>query len=533
MVVWPFDADGLTRTLEVSRAAALVDAQATRRGASTAKKGVVSVIRGRPQALRPTATRARLQALLAAVGVLTLLAVGAGVLFAVSSHVEVVVDDEVLATRTLGGDVGHVLDRLDVEVAAADRVEPPSDTPVRDGLVIVVERSRSVEVQIDDRQPQTITAVVTTVDEALRAAGLGHLLERDARIEPAPGSPVADGDRIAIALPTAVRIRADGQERLIETYADTIAGALEDAEVAVDEQDRVDPPRDQELTAGTTVTVQRVEVVEEVVEEPIAHGEQRRETDELSVGATQVEDEGQDGLRRQIYTVTLVDGEETHRELTTEEVAREPTDRVVLVGTRQEPDPAPEPEPTPGISPVREAQQLLADLGYPVGPIDGIEGPQTRRALCAWRRLEGRDAGRHSLQDGELQALRASDGPPAASTSGRGVTVDNTCQVLYLRDGGRWQHVYPASTGTDGLPRAGSYTISWKRPGWHTSSLYPAPQPNMYNSMYFHGSIAIHGSRHVPPQPASAGCVRVTPTAADQLFPTLQVGDPVRVIGTW
>ncbi|MFO7960742.1 MAG: L,D-transpeptidase, partial [Nitriliruptoraceae bacterium] len=89
------------------------------------------------------------------------------------------------------------------------------------------------------------------------------------------------------------------------------------------------------------------------------------------------------------------------------------------------------------------------------------------------------------------------------------------------------------STGKDGLPRAGSYTISWQRPGWHTSSLYPASQPNMYNSMYFHGAIAIHGSRHVPPRPASAGCVRVTPTAADQLFEILQPGDPVRIIGTW
>jgi uncharacterized protein YabE (DUF348 family) len=177
VVVWPFEAQRLTSTMEVSRAAALVDAQATRRGAPTAREGVANV------------TRARLQALLASASVLLLLAGGAGVLLAVSSHVEVVVDDEVLAARTLGGDVGHVLDRLDVEMAEADRVEPPSDTPVHDGLVIIVERARSIEVQIDDREPLLITAVVTTVEDALRAAGLGHLLEREARIEPAPGSP--------------------------------------------------------------------------------------------------------------------------------------------------------------------------------------------------------------------------------------------------------------------------------------------------------------------------------------------------------
>ncbi|MFP4636618.1 MAG: L,D-transpeptidase, partial [Nitriliruptoraceae bacterium] len=130
-------------------------------------------------------------------------------------------------------------------------------------------------------------------------------------------------------------------------------------------------------------------------------------------------------------------------------------------------------------------------------------------------------------------ALQASDGLPVASDADRGVTVDRTCQVLYLRQGGSWQYVHPVSTGTGGLPGAGSYTISRQRPGWHTSSLYPAPEPNMYNSMYFNGAIAIHGSRHVPPHPASAGCVRVTPEVADQLFATLQVGDPVDVIGAW
>jgi N-acetylmuramoyl-L-alanine amidase len=55
----------------------------------------------------------------------------------------------------------------------------------------------------------------------------------------------------------------------------------------------------------------------------------------------------------------------------------------------------------------------------------------------------------------------------------------------------------------------------------------------MYNSLYFRGAIAIHGSNHVPPHPASAGCVRVSPAAADQLFAALSIGDPVQVIGSY
>jgi len=179
---------------------------------------------------------------------------------------------------------------------------------------------------------------------------------------------------------------------------------------------------------------------------------------------------------------------------------------------------------------VRDAQTRLQQLGYPAGTVDGIDGPQTRRGLCAWRRLEGRTAHRGPLASGELKALRNTKGLPTTG-SGRGVTVDKTCQTVYYRQAGRWQKVMRASTGSDGLPRVGSYKIERTRAGWHTSTLYPAPSPNMYNTLYFRGAIAIHGSHQVPTYPASKGCVRVTPKDADYLFARLRVGSPVKVIG--
>lgn len=388
--------------------------------------------------------------------VLALLVVGGGAAasYAVSSSAEVRVDGQVLTIRTFAANVAGVLDRVGVEVGDADLVEPAPDTPVGELRRIVITRAKAVE------------------------------------------------------------IHADGGQQRLETHAETVGEALEEAGVDVGEHDLVDPAVGRALEAGTDIAVQRVEVVEATIE----HGEQRRDTDELVEGETAVEIEGEDGLRRETYEVTFVDGQETERELVEEEVVREPTDRVVLVGT------------APG--PVREAQGLLANLGYPVGPVDGIDGPQTQRALCAWRRLDGREVSRQPLQPGELEALRATTGLPDAA-AGRGVTVDNVCQALYYRQDGRWQQVHRASTGSDGLPREGAYRIQRTRGGWHTSTLFPAPEPNMYNSLYFHGAIAVHGSTHVPPRPASAGCVRVTPEAADQLFAALGVGDPVRVIGSY
>jgi uncharacterized protein YabE (DUF348 family)/lipoprotein-anchoring transpeptidase ErfK/SrfK len=425
----------------------------------------------------------------------------------------------VLHTRTWAREVGGVLDRLEVRLAAADRVEPARNARVTDGLVVLVTRAKTVEVEVEGREVQEVVAVVDTVADVLHAAGLAHHLEDDARLTPPADHPVADGDRIVVELPTTVLVTVDGEEHRLESFAATVADVLRGAGVDLGEQDLVDPPLDREAAAGIHIVVQRVRTLEEEVDVAIPHGTRRTDSEQLPRGETRVEREGRDGLVREHYLVTLVDGDESERELVREEIVREPVERVVLVGI--------------GPSPLREAQRLLADLGYPVGPADGVDGDQTRRGLCAWRRLEGHGASRQGLQPGELEALRSTSGLPAAGAAGRGVTVDTTCQALYYRQDGRWRRVHPVSTGADGLPQAGEYVIQRTRPGWHTSTLYPATQPNMYNSLYFHGAIAIHGSHHVPAHPASAGCVRVTPGAADQLFADLRIGDPVRVIGAW
>lgn len=245
---------------------------------------------------------------------------------------------------------------------------------------------------------------------------------------------VGVGATIAYAASNAEQVTGDGETHLTRTHATDVATVLDRLGIEVTDADRVDPAMSQRLDDPATITVQRVRLHETTIDLPIEHGEQRTETVDLPVGETWVQREGREGLRREVYEITFVDGEEV---------------------------------------------------------------------------------GRQPLRAGELDALRATTGLPAAAP-GRGVTVDKTCQVVYHRDAGRWQDVHPASTGAGGLPRVGTYQVQWMRAGWHTSTLYPAVQPNMYNTLYFHGAIAIHGSHHVPPHPASAGCVRVTPPTADR-----------------
>jgi hypothetical protein len=191
------------------------------------------------------------------------------------------------------------------------------------------------------------------------------------------------------------------------------------------------------------------------------------------------------------------------------------------------------PTPAEAGTSLRAVEQKLHDLGYPVGTVDGVQDGEMLRGLCAWRRLSGATAHRGGIQAAEYDRILATRGLPSVARTATHLVVDRTCQVVTYRASGRVQRVLAASTGRAGKETpTGVFSVYRKRSGWHTSTLYPAPQPNMYNTMYFDGPVAVHGAREVPPVPASSGCVRVTPSGADYLFPRVPIGTRVEVIGT-
>jgi N-acetylmuramoyl-L-alanine amidase len=72
----------------------------------------------------------------------------------------------------------------------------------------------------------------------------------------------------------------------------------------------------------------------------------------------------------------------------------------------------------------------------------------------------------------------------------------------------------------------GSFRIERTIDGWRENDLGVLWRP-----AYFSGGYALHGSPSVPPFPASHGCVRVTITAINHLFPRIVVGMALYVYG--
>jgi hypothetical protein len=184
---------------------------------------------------------------------------------------------------------------------------------------------------------------------------------------------------------------------------------------------------------------------------------------------------------------------------------------------------------------VFEIESRLSDLGYWVGPVDGLWDSSSNSAVRAFQKVEGlKRTGR--LSAGDLAVLLQAGRPAPLESGYPHVEVDIARQVLFFVDAdGTVSHVLPVSTG-NGKP----FTVKGVRDVAYTPrgkcTVYRkiagervAPLGSLYYPNYLVGGIAIHGSPSIPPRPASHGCVRIPMWACKAVSSMTPVGTVVLV----
>jgi L,D-transpeptidase catalytic domain/Putative peptidoglycan binding domain len=184
-----------------------------------------------------------------------------------------------------------------------------------------------------------------------------------------------------------------------------------------------------------------------------------------------------------------------------------------------------------------ESEQLLSNLGYWTGPVDGDLDVGSRHALIAFQKVEGRSRTGKLTKD-ELQAMRTANRPLPQRTNYAHLEIDLSRQVLFIIDAtGAITHILPVCTGNEKLyvdhgqthrahtPR-GTFKVLRKISGWRLSSLGLLYYPN-----YIHEGIAIHGSLAMAVYPASHGCIRIPMFAAKEFSEITPIGAEVIVHG--
>ncbi|WSP86849.1 ubiquitin-like domain-containing protein [Streptomyces sp. NBC_01235] len=280
---------------------------------------------------RPESTMRRLlpQAL-----VVAFLAGGTTAFVAEDKAVELTVDGKPRTLHTFADDVTELLAEEGVRVGAHDMVSPAPGAEITSGDEIAVRYGRPVRLTLDG-QRHDLWTTARSVDEALRqlgvrAEGAYMSVSRAQRIGRA-------GLALDVRTERAVTVLADGRARTIRTNVATVREAVRAAGITLRGQDTtsVAPgsfPRD-----GQTVTVLRITGTKEVREEAIPFDVRRTDDPSLFKGTEVVEQAGQTGLRRDTYSLRVVNGVKQKPRRIRSEVVSEPRDQVVKVGTKPKP----------------------------------------------------------------------------------------------------------------------------------------------------------------------------------------------------
>lgn len=187
---------------------------------------------------------------------------------------------------------------------------------------------------------------------------------------------------------------------------------------------------------------------------------------------------------------------------------------------------------------VATLQRSLARRGYWCGTADGVFGHLTQQAVWALQKRHGlvRDA----IVGPNTRAALAYDTrlAPVGGAGSRFEVHLGRQLVLEVRSG-RTYRVFNTSTG-NGKPykwfgqtyQANTYRGSFAVHRTYGGGWEGGPLGKLYRPAYFDRGRALHGSRSIPPYPASHGCCRLSMAATDLLWRSgrMTVGTGVLVV---
>lgn len=198
------------------------------------------------------------------------------------------------------------------------------------GFVYTASANEITLTEINEFTGQNNTTVIKThadsVEEILNDHGVS-VSETD-KVNVPVSSDITGDTNIVVTYGKQVTVKTkDGEQVVNVTKADAKA-ALEEAGIAVGDKDEI-------KADGDVIELVAVNETNEVTTEPIPFETEYVEDDTLPEGETQIGTEGQEGEKTIIHKVTLKDGVETGRELVSEEITKEPVNKVILKGTKK------------------------------------------------------------------------------------------------------------------------------------------------------------------------------------------------------
>ena len=272
------------------------------------------------------------QTIVTVVSLLLFLAVVSFVLFeGTKKTVALTVNGEQQDILTHANTVGELLDSHQIVVAKEDFLHPSVNTSIENNLSIEWEQARQIEITVDG-EIQTLTTTDDLVSEILAKANVS-VTEHDA-ITPAADAEVGPKNKIAIEKAFEVTLLDGNEEKKVWSTSTTVADFLKLYNIQLSEFDRVKQKMDELVVPNSEIQVVRVEKVTDVVEEETNFAVETKKEDSLLKGKEKVVQDGVNGTVSRTYEVVKENGKEVSRNMVSEKTIKEPTKKVVAVGTK-------------------------------------------------------------------------------------------------------------------------------------------------------------------------------------------------------
>lgn len=272
------------------------------------------------------------QTLVSIVSLLLFLAVISFVLFeGTKKTVALTVDGKQQEILTHANTVGELLKDHKIVVANEDFLHPSVNTSIENNLSIEWEQARQIKISVDG-EIQTLTTTEDLVSEILAKANVA-VTEHDA-ITPAADAEVGPDNNIAIEKAFEITLLDGGEEKKVWSTSTTVADFLKQQNIQLSEFDRVEQKMDESIVPNSIIQVVRVEKVTDVVEEATNFAVETKKEDSLLKGKEKVVQQGVNGTVSRTYEVVKENGKEISRNMMSEKIIKEPTKKVVAVGTK-------------------------------------------------------------------------------------------------------------------------------------------------------------------------------------------------------
>ena len=269
--------------------------------------------------------------------VLAIIVLCAGTAFAATSETSYVVDiyegSQVTSIETTKTVAEDVVAEAGIQLSEDDRLILDAFKPGTDSRIVIYRACNVTFVHTNGTILNTVFA--GTVAEFIASQGVVLSDKLFSSVD--VNAVVTNNLEIKLITSYDLTINVDGETKTVSSTAKTVGDVLKEQNITLDEDDEVSPAVDTVLSNEMVIDVLRVEYVIRETEEKIPYESETVKSSALAKGTEKITQKGADGIKTITYEDKIVNGELQSSEKLSEEVTKEPVNRIVTVGTLVKP----------------------------------------------------------------------------------------------------------------------------------------------------------------------------------------------------